>query len=246
MKIKYHLNTEDLPKMVGRQSFNYFIELVEKSCEYFIDDLSLATQNKRYKIFTGKVPDDKKSEVLENIGEYSSLAICKYWLDKTPVNYDYIFYFSPYYKNNKWLMDYGVVINGNLYVCGRFNLNSAVINSLTDSKLLAEFNLQFSKTDLRTHYLLNQIKGDLYFLDFGPCKKNYPVVYDNAASVIFYDLGQWIFDMGVRSWAEGQSAKYGKLFQEWVSGKAWGDMVKLSVIVGKNGVTEFKVTTKWC
>jgi hypothetical protein len=246
MKIKYHLDTQDLPKMVGRQSFNYFIELIEKTCDYFVDDLSLATINNRYKIFTGKVKEDKKSQILENLDEYSSLDICKHWLNKTPVNYNYTFYFSPYYKNNKWLMDYGVVIDTNLYVCGRFNLNSSVINSLINSKLLAEFNLQFTKTDLRTHFMLNKIKSDMYFLDLGPCKKNYPTVYNNTVSVIFYDLGQWIFDMGINTWAVGQSEKYSKLFQEWSKTKTWGSMIKLSVSVGKDGVTEFKVTPKWC
>lgn len=245
MKIKYHLTTDDTPKMVGRQSFNYFLEAVEKHCGYFQDDLSLASMNKRYKVFTGRVKAENRGDFMNILNEYPSLDIMKYWIDKSPETYDVIPYYSPYFKNNKWLMDYGVVINSNLYVCGRFNLNTSVINNFPKNKLLSEFELQFSKTDLRTHYLLERIKYDMYFLDLGPCKKNYPVIYNNIVSVELYDLGTWIFDMGVRSWAEGEADKYGKLFQEWVKDKKWASMVKLGLTPGKNGKAEFRVIPNW-
>lgn len=246
MKINSELLTNTKPKTVGRLSFDSFLKIADEFSDFSIDNLSLATINDRYKIYTCSIKKDKKDEFIKSLSRYESLELIKFWIDLAiPDNTEYLLYFSAYYTKAGWLMDYGVSSINDLYVVGRFNLNAATIATLTKAKVLKGFFNDFSNTDLRTHALLELIRKDLFDFDLGICRKTEPNINGLEITISTNGLGEWEHKQGAFRWKDGEAEKYLKKFQEWAAKKRWSKSIKLSIRPSVNYWVIFAIIIKF-
>lgn len=244
MKLAAHIETANAPKLVGQLSFTSFIQIAEKMASHAIDDLGLAVQNDRYKVYSMRVPAAKRTELLDLVGRYKTMAGITFWTNNViPDNMPITLYYSMYHRKG-WLLDYGISLGQDMYVIGRFILNPANFKVLPNSSILKDFKYQFSQYDLRVHTLLDTIRCTLRSIDLGYCSRTDAQIIDEEAIVSCYNLGVWEKRNGVYQWADGEADKYAKKFQEWVRKFGWWQLVKLKVMPYNNKWADFVITLK--
>lgn len=244
MKLKAHLQTTDAPALVGQLSFQSFLQIGEKLSTHAIDDLGIAVQNDRYKVFTCRISATKRSEFMDMASRYKSMDGLTFWMNKAiPENAPITLYYSVYQKDG-WMMDYGIALGQDMYVVGKFLLNAANFKALPDSTILKDFKYRFSKYDFRVHTLLDNIRHNLRNIDLGHCSRTDAQVIDTDIIVSCYGLGVWEKRNGVYKWADGESDKYAKAFQKWVRERPWWQLVKLTIYPYNNGWVDFTVAMK--
>ena len=244
MKLKAHLQSNQAPALVGQLSFQSFLQIGEKLASHSIDDLGLAVQNDRYKVYSFRIPATKRTELNDLVSRYKSMSGIKFWLDNVvPENVAVSLFFSAYFKD-QWLMDYGIALGQDMYVVGKFVLNAANLKALPDSIIIKDFKYRFAKYDFRVHTLLDNIRTHLRFIDLGHCSRTDAQVIDSDVVVSCYGLGVWEKKGGGYKWEDGEADKYSKLFQQWVRKRPWWELVKLTVTPYNNGWVDFTISLR--
>ncbi len=248
MKIKSHLlNTDNIQfKMVGRASFDSFLKLADEFTKFAVDDLVLAVVNNRYKVYKCAINLDKKEDFIKGCERYDTMNLAKYWIKSAiDINTEFGLYFSPYLTSTGWLLDYGVTSNNDLYVVGRFKLNTATVLTLPKSKVLTGFFNDFANTDLRTHALLDIIRKDMNDFNIGVCRKSDPNAVGLEVTMATNGLGEWEHKMGSLRWINGEAEKYLLEFQKWAANKKWAKLVKLAIRPSVNRWVTFAIMPKF-
>jgi hypothetical protein len=243
MKLKVHLQVEDKPQPVGKESFKTFVKVAEQVSTYALDELSLAATGDQYKVFVCWVPFDQIDKLNTLMDRYDSMQLAKLWLDKVFIaGIRRGLYYALKRVGSRWEMSYGLTDGNNLYLVGKFAYNSQF--EMPDSTVTKHFKYYYIPFDPRVHALLDVVRKDLKMFEPGPCTIQEPQVAGTSVVLSCHMLGYFTQDQGGLEWVEGEAERHLKTFQTWVKDKPWWKIVKLAIRPSHDGWCDFVVYPK--
>jgi hypothetical protein len=240
MKIKSHLKLSSTPPLVGRESFDTFLQVAEALCSYAVDDLSLSVQNDRLKCYVCWV-DPKDADRLDKLlARYASMRLAAVWVEKafTESVRRGLYYSLGQLDGGDWQLQYGLTDGQDLYVVGQFAFDADL--QVPVSSVTKHFRQELLPFSPKTYSLLNLARKGMKAFSPGPCSLGEPQVVDGSVIIQAHMLGVWDRDQTL-VWAKGEPEKYVRAFQEFVAAQPWGDKVELVLKVIGNGYAAFIV-----
>lgn len=243
MKIKTHLQTNNTPPMVGRESFDTFLQVAEALCSYAVDDLSLSVQNDRLKTYVCWVDAADAPKMDKLVARYKSMALAELWLNKafTESARRGLYYSLGQLPGGGWQLQYGLTDGTNLYVVGQFGFDADL--QLPVSSVTKHFRHEMLPFSPKTYSLLNMVRQAMKTFAPGQCSLGEPQVVDRSVVVSAHMLGVWERGQTL-VWADGEAEKHLLVFQKAVREMAWWDKVELVLKVVGNGHVAFIVKPK--
>lgn len=239
MELSTWLKDIDVKKqnLLGINSFETFLKICNEFCEWALDDISLASRNNAYRIWTCRVPFNKLKSVKSVLESYTSMQLMLYYYNMNIIETDLLsFYIKLDYINNKWMMSYGLTNNLELFKVGEFEFNVAV--KLPKSPVLKYIKDITENFDAREHLMLLNIKREFYRFNPGYCKIFEPAIIDKDIIVSTYNLGVWIDNNTLHP---GEAQNYLDIFKNFVKQYKWASAVKLIVRPLKNKTIDFVI-----
>lgn len=244
MKMKLHLQTNTTPPLVGRESFDTFLQIAEQLTKHAVDDLSLSVQNDRLKTYVCWIKPEEGPTLTKLLSRYASMKLAVMWLEKafTDSMRKGLYYSLQLLPGGDWQVQYGLTDGSNLYVIGQFALDMAA-QKFPVSAVTKHFIEDMTPWDPKALALLDAVRKDIKSFDPGPCSLPDAQVVDNTVTQPCHMLGTWNKGQTLE-WAEGEAEKYLKVYQQWVRSKSWWQEVELVLRIVGNGWVYFVVKPK--
>lgn len=226
MKLADWLKTgvDDLP-LLGKESFNTFLKICSHFAKWALDDISLATKNDKYKIWTCPVKSNQIKEVKSLLERYNSMKkLLHYYNNSVVENKPISLYMSLNFINRKWMFEYGISNGNKLFKVGEFEYTTTT--QLPEHEIVKYINSELEEFNSREHLLLYRIRKDMITFNPGYCQITEPIILNKTVVMTTYNLGVWNKDGKLEN---GEKEKYLEIFKEWAIQYQWAKMITLIV-----------------
>lgn len=226
MKLSKWLSSSstELP-MLGKESFNTFLKVCSHFAKWALDDISLATKNDKYKIWSCPVKSGDIKKVKAILERYTSMKkILKHYNESVVENKPIIFFMSLNYINNKWNFEYGLCNGNDLFIAGEFEYT--MTTNLPKNEIVKYISSELKDFNSREHLLLYKMRKDLVTFNPGYCQITEPIILNRTIILTVYNLGLWNDNGELEN---GEKETYLEMFLNWAKPYKWAPLVTLIV-----------------